>query len=56
MERILVAPVAGKKIWLSELQGPLPKDGLYVAKNEEVKKYLADGLLEIKKQKKVRDK
>ena len=55
--KVFVRPKSSK-VYLSELKGPVPKDGFYVAKNREVIEYVKEGLLEeeVKKVKKDRKK
>lgn len=50
--QIFVKPVNGFKVYLSELQGPVPPAGLYVTKSKEVYGYIADGFLAEKENKK----
>ena len=47
MKKVYVIPSDSRKVWLSDLGGPLPENGLYVAKSKEVDEYLKEGMIKL---------
>ena len=56
MEKILVFPAKNRRVYLSELNGEVPRGGYFVNDTEEVKRYIKEGLLEQRNVKKAPEK